>query len=217
LSARARIQIHRRGNELTGNDAAMLADEFKNRTNEKDAVLKTYCSRKMRSRHETWKLDLTQSPKSWRRRENDVRHAQSTGSGKLTKAYTKNGKQYGAFQIDFELAIAKLGAGATAVALDKGSKAKLSVRFDGCIDGGSNNGVMETTMEMKMSGALTTPNGVEVKIDGNMKKRNENTRRGIALAPWRNFDAPAQSHVGLRASESDPLVTGSVARQSREN
>jgi hypothetical protein len=166
------------GKELTGDDAAMLADEFKNRTKEKESEFEDLLFPKNPvGVNETWKLDLDAVAKDLGE---DAKitfdTAQSTGSGKLTKAYTKNGKQYGAFQIDFELAMTKLGAGAMTVALDKGSKAKLSLRFDGCIDGGNSNGVMEMTMEMKMSGTLTTPNGVEVKIDGNTKKTGTKTQ-----------------------------------------
>lgn len=170
------------GSELTGDDGDMLADEFKSRGKDKESPFeKMLFPKNPVGVNEVWKPDLDAVAKDLGEDallSFDI--SKSSGSGKLTKAYTKNGKQYGAFQVDLELALSKVGDGAKAVALDNGSKVKLSLRFDGCIDGTSKSGFMEMTIASTFSGALTTPDGVEVKVNGGMKQSGIRTQKDLA-------------------------------------
>src|SRR5262245_1926262 len=167
--------------ELTGDDAAALAEEFKDKERDKETNIDEILFPKNPvGVNETWKLDLDAVAKDFgedAKMAFDI--AKSSGSGKLTKLYTKNGKQFGVLQVELDLALTKVGEGAMSIQLDKGSKAKLTFHYDGCIDGTSNSGKLDAEMEMKMTGTLTV-NGVEVKVDASMKKNESKTQEDMS-------------------------------------
>ena len=160
------------GKAPTGDDAAFLTDEFKDKKSDDETKLeKVLFPKAPVAVNETWKPDLAEIAKEIGLSDAmTIDLARSSARGKLSKAYQKGGKQYGVINIDLNLAVNKFGAGGNAAELDKGSKIKMNIQFDGCIDGSSISGVMKLTMEMYMSGAVKSPDGAEVKIDARVRK-----------------------------------------------
>lgn len=160
------------GKELTGDDAAYLSDEFSSKQSEKDdaAIERLFIPKQAVAVNEAWKLDLAGISKELgEEAKMTFDLAKSTGSGKLTKAYQKDGKQFGVIEIEMDLVLTKIGEGDRALQMDAGSRMKANLRLDACIDGSLNQGSMESTMEMKMSGALKGPDGGAIKIESNSK------------------------------------------------
>ncbi len=74
----------------------------------------------------------------------------STGTGKLLKAYEKNGKLFADFEMTLDLAVKQVGTGKSVVPMKAGSNLKVEMTATGCIDGTESTG----QMKMKMSGEL---------------------------------------------------------------
>ncbi len=161
------------GKELTGDDASFLSEEFqgKNSKKEDDAIEDLVLPKNAVAVGESWTPDIAAVAKDFTKAANmDIDAAKSTSSGKLLKAYKKDSKQFGVFEIELNLALTKIAAGPTPIELNPGSMAKVTFKFDGCIDGSVKTGTMEMNLDMQMVGALKTPEGIEVKIDAKMKK-----------------------------------------------
>ncbi len=152
-------------------DADFLNDEFseKKKSEDETKLEDLMMPKEAVAVNETWKIDVAGVAKEFGK-DNPftVDVAKSTGSGKLLKAYKKDGKQYGAIEFNVELALTKIGAGAMTIDLDNTSKMKMTIKFDGCIDGAVHTGTMDMAMDMKIAGTLKMGN-VEVKIDSGIK------------------------------------------------
>lgn len=165
------------GKELMGEDLILLADEFKDKKKEDDFSIEDLLLPKQPvAVNESWKPDVAAVAKELSKDGGMIiDSAKSTSTGKLLKAYKKDGRQYGVIEIELNMVMTKIAAGPSAIELNPGSMAKVTLRFDGCIDGSANSGTMDMTMEMKMVGALKTADGIEVKIDANLKKTGVKT------------------------------------------
>ncbi len=167
------------GKELTGDDLLFMAEGLKDRASQKeeDRSFENFILPKNPvAVGETWKPDL---PALLKKMSEDVPitfdPANSTATGKLLKAYKKNGRQFGAFEVAMDLTMAKVGIGPMTFALDGSSNMKLTMRFDGCIDGASASGTKEMILESKMAGKMKNADGVEVKLDGSAKINGKKT------------------------------------------
>jgi hypothetical protein len=171
------------GKALEGDDAKFFTDEFKDKKkDEDDDIEKALLPTEPVAVNGTWKPDVALLVKELMKSDDtplNVDTAKSTASGKLTKAYKQGGKQFGAVEIELNMPLKEIGAGAMKIALEGGSFVKIIFRFDGCIDGSSNNGKMDMAMDMKMIGTLKTPDGVEVKLDAVMKKNASKTQEDV--------------------------------------
>ncbi len=168
------------GKELSGDDAKFLTEEFKDKKKDDDSDLEhLLLPKEAVAVNGTWKPDVAAVVKEMMKDAEaplSVDAAKAMATGKLLKAYKQDGKQYGIIEIEMTLPLKEIGAGAMKIAMEAGSNIKLTFRFDGCIDGSSNSGKMDMVMDMKMIGTLKTPDGVEVKLDGNVRKNASKTQ-----------------------------------------
>jgi hypothetical protein len=164
------------GKELIGDELAFMKEQFKDRKKDEshDELL---LPKTPVAVGETWKPDVAALVKDLAAATDQltVDPAKSTASGKLLKAYKKDGKQFGVFEVEMSFALSKVGAGPMAIDLDATSVATMTVHFDSCVDGTLHTGTMETKIDMKMVGSLKAPNGVEVKLDGDLKINGSKT------------------------------------------
>lgn len=168
------------GKELSGDDAAFFTEEFKDKKREdEEDIEKLFLPKEAVAVNSTWKPDAAAVVKELMKDAEsplDIDAAKATASGKLLKAYKQGGKQYGVVEITVNLPLKAIGAGAMKIEMEAGSNIKLTFGFDGCIDGSASAGKMAMNMQMKMVGTLKTPDGVEVKLDGNLTKSGTKTQ-----------------------------------------
>jgi hypothetical protein len=124
------------GQELTGKDAQELNEEF-NKGVFQNLGHEWVLPQKAVRIGETWKIDPTPLVKEVEASgELKLDGAKSSGTGKLVRAYKKDGRQYGVIDLELDVPVREIsGNGATAKAKD--SKLKIRLALDGCIDGSS--------------------------------------------------------------------------------
>ncbi len=163
------------GNELAGDEAAFLKEQFKNDKNDsEDKFEEIMFPKKALGVKETWKPDVATLVKELTRDSDsslDIDAAKATAEGTFLKAYKKDGKQFGELEIVMTLPLKALGDKEQKVTLEDGSIIKLVFKFDGCIDGSTDAGKLEMSMDMKFVGSLKTPDGVEVKLEGTNNRK----------------------------------------------
>ncbi len=99
--------------------------------------------------------------------------ARSKITGKLTRAYTKDGKPWGAVSLDCDLAVGS-GAGAPGMGGATGT-IKMTGGFDAVIDGSSREGTM--TMSTKMDAVIKDVRGeMKVTVDMTATKTVQNAK-----------------------------------------
>jgi hypothetical protein len=161
------------GNELAGDDLVFMKEQFKEKSSKLDDshIEDLMLPKNAVAVGGAWKPDVADLVKALSDKTDKmtVDVAKSTAAGKLQKAYKKDGKQFGAFEVVMNLALTQIGAGPTAIDLDATSRANIMMRFDGCIDGTSLACKKEMIMEIKMAGSLKAAKGVEVKLDAESK------------------------------------------------
>jgi hypothetical protein len=173
------------GAEMTGDDLAFMKDHFKDESPREDddsRILEAILPKNPVAVGDTWKPDVTAVIKSLSGGETEKMKfdaAKSMAAGKLLKAYKKDGRQFGIFDVEIKVALTKIAAGPTEMDLDAASAMKMTLHCDVCIDGTVDAGSMEMKMEMKMAGALKAPNGVEVKLDADSKKVSTRTAEDL--------------------------------------
>jgi hypothetical protein len=84
--------------------------------------------------------------------------ANSSGTGKLVKAYKKDGKQYGVIQFDIEAPLESF----MGQAFEKGAKINTSLNLDVCIDGSEDSGTLKGTTHLA---GTVNAQGNSVQID----------------------------------------------------
>jgi hypothetical protein len=83
----------------------------------------------------------------------------ATATGKLTKAYKKDGKQFGVLQFNLVVPLEKMPN----LEFKPGAKFAITLNVDGCIDGTSDSG--EVRSSFQMNGIATAVGGIEVQFD----------------------------------------------------
>lgn len=148
----AEYQFSIDGKRMSAADALILTAEFRNPEKGNIAALLPKQPVKV---GESWAMDPQTAKTIFGGPGSNVDVAQSKFNCKLARAYTKDGKQWGAIAFDFELVIAdakgKTGGSGTA---------KVEGTFDTVIDGSAREGTMNGTVK----GTLTGP-GLKVVID----------------------------------------------------
>ncbi len=172
------------GEELKGGDAASLDNSFNNpglTDSERDVLEKAFLPKKPVRLNETWKFDPSEIVKSLEKSfigSLPVDKSKMKGECKLLRVYKKDGRQFGAFDIDLDLPLK--GRLAVAKEIDatvqEGSKMHFLAKYDGCIDGTSSDGVMEGTMEIDLV-ATYQSSGQELKMTlrGSHKEKQSET------------------------------------------
>jgi hypothetical protein len=165
------------GKDLEGDDLDFMKEQFKNSDSSRDddVMDEIMLPKQPVAVGDTWKLDTAALAKEFSKDAKlSIDADKSTAKGKLLKAYQKDGKQFGVFEIETNLALTKLEAGPMPIDLDPTSTMKMTMHFDVCIDGSSHAGSLTMTMESKIAGGLKA-NGVEVKLDGDIKANSTKT------------------------------------------
>jgi hypothetical protein len=170
------------GKELTGDNITFLKMQAHNKSGSDDesAIEDQIVPKQPVAVNETWKVDMDAIIKDFTNAAPfTVDQAKSSGTGKLLKAYKKDGKQFGIVDVEMTLVVTKIGAGAMAIELNANSQAKVTLHFDGCIDGSSSSGAMEMKMQLKMGGAIKTPDGMEIKLDVDATNKGTRTQEDL--------------------------------------
>jgi hypothetical protein len=117
---------------------------------------------------ETWNCKMADITKEMEKKMQGMKldGDKAKGTGKLTKVYKKDGRTFGQFEVSLEMPLAKK---ATVNGVDfsfkEGSRFKLVMNFDGCIDGSIQEGTMAGNIDFTMKGTVTA-NGMELAING---------------------------------------------------
>jgi hypothetical protein len=159
------------GEEVKGTAAKTLAEEFKDKNEESNQMEKLLLPKGAVKVGDEWKLDMDPILKEFGKGEGiDIDKAKATGTGKLLKAYKKDGKQFGDLQFKLELPVKSLNNGQ--LKFPDGAKMILEFSIDGCLDGTSGAGTSQ--MKMKMDGTAPIPNVgsvmLSIGVDMNQKQ-----------------------------------------------
>ncbi|OWK43319.1 hypothetical protein [Fimbriiglobus ruber] len=154
------------GEKLEAGEADDLEKEF----NKKDDIPlenEDFLPGKPVKLNESWTVDIDKVVKSF---ENSgvftLRPEQTKVTGKLTKVYEKNGRQYGLITLDIVLAVKEMKSDGNEIPIKAGSTLKAVITIDGCIDGSSHSGVDDTELTIDLTGEI--PNGT-IAIKGKAK------------------------------------------------
>jgi hypothetical protein len=151
------------GEEITGPDAEALNEEF-NRPQGDLADDKFFLPKKPVRINETWKIDTDPLIKSLGKDfPISLDTAKIEATGKLLKAYKKEGHQFGEMEIHTVLPIKSFDAGGKKITVEGGSKVTLEMKLDGCIDGSLNEGKGQMNMDMNVV-ALIDQGGNKFKL-----------------------------------------------------
>jgi hypothetical protein len=150
------------GKELTGMDAEALDNEFnskKNGPSEEEIFEKILLPGKPVKVGDTWKIDTTEMFKAMTK---EAAAKDAKASGKLLEVYEKNGHKFGKMDIEIETPITDFGGDKMKVA--KGSKLKMTLHIDACIDGSSRDGAVKAEMFMDIEGTFDAGGDMEAKM-----------------------------------------------------
>jgi hypothetical protein len=159
------------GEELKGEAAESLEHSFNKPSggeSDNEELEKAILPKKPVAVNDTWKIDPEELVKALAKdtkQELPVDKSKVTGNGKLLRAYKKNGRQYGVFDIDVKLPLKG------DFPLDKDAKAPIQegsmtfhIKVDACIDGTSSDAVSEMSMKIDLVAGFKTPGGQELKL-----------------------------------------------------
>jgi hypothetical protein len=167
------------GKALSGDDADFLNRELKNLTKpKKDREFEDFLLPKRAvALRETWRPEMAAIADYF---SEDARlkidQPRSTAAGRLLNAYSKNGKQFGVFEVTLELALAGSAEGHMPAQFEPGSKAKISWRYEGCIDGSCRTGAVDVATDLQITSNVKVPDGTELKFDTSMHRKVAKTR-----------------------------------------
>jgi hypothetical protein len=145
------------GETLEGKDIEELHEEF-NKGGIGKLTTEHFLPRKTVKVGDTWKYDVAPLAKAFSGDGKiDIDEAKSTGSGKLLKAYTKNGKQFGVIALTLEFPVTHMNHDGNKVPTKEG-KITLRLTQDACIDG--------TLDESHLQGSITGNVRADVNANG---------------------------------------------------
>lgn len=142
------------GDELKGKEAALLAKEFNKKSPGPDFEKLLMPGRAV-AVGDTWKLDTAAILEELKSDKDamQVDEAGVQGTGKLVKAYQKDGRQFGVLHIKLTLPIKAIPA-AKGLEIGKGTKMVILADMDLCIDGTAPLGTVVGRVEMDLRGTL---------------------------------------------------------------
>jgi hypothetical protein len=113
-----------------------------------------------------WKLDIAELEKEFDKDDHAVLdQTKTTGTGKLLKVYTKDGKQFGEMHFKIDATIKSTGLEASAVKFPKGAKCVIDITLDVCIDGTAAVGTMKTKGTFSGTGSIANTPDSSLTID----------------------------------------------------
>lgn len=154
------------GKKLPKDDAEDLDKEF-NKKDGEELDNEDFLPKKAVKVGESWKIDVAKLAKSFGSEAPFELDADtSKASGKLLKAYKKDGKQFGVIEVKIDFTPTEFKTEGDAIPLKKGSKLGLVITIDACIDGTVNDGDVKMDIVINIEGEI--PNGT-IKIVGDSK------------------------------------------------
>jgi hypothetical protein len=126
------------GEEITGADARFLNKHFNRDTPEGLTVEEAVLPRKAVRVNEPWQIDLAELAKALRRQgglEMDTDPKTTQITGKLTRVYKKDGRQFGVMVYHLKFRVKSMGKGGEQVKAEPNSHVDVKVKLDACIDG----------------------------------------------------------------------------------
>jgi hypothetical protein len=172
--------------ELTGKDVALLNKSFNGGgADDSEQLEKLIFPQKPVKVGETWKIDAEALAKNFQKGAGQlpIDAAKVSATGKLLKAYKKDGKQFGVLDIHIELPLKgdlPLGPGGAKAALQAGSQMTLKIKADTCIDGTASDAVAEQSMEMKLDGVIKGPDGKDYKLIIRSTAKGKDTEKDVS-------------------------------------
>ena len=154
--------------ELPARDAALLHRSFNQGGADAAELAKRMSPPRPVRVGQTWQIDWRPLPGLLlfgRDQDVGVDASTATATGKLLRAYTKGGRQFGVLDFHVELPLTgEMPLGKAKVTLRPGSKLVLKVKADTCIDGTSSDAVAEWSKEMKVEGVGRGSDGKDYKV-----------------------------------------------------
>src|SRR5262249_54017869 len=158
-----RFQFRIEGGEvLEGKEAEELNEEF-NKGDFRKLTTEHFLPRKAVKLNEVWKYDVAALAKAFSGDGKiDIDEAKSTGMGRLTKAYMKNGRQFGIIELTIEFPVTHLDIEGNKAATKEG-KLKIELQADTCIDGTLDDSRLKGTVTGNIR-ADATINGMDLTV-----------------------------------------------------
>ena len=137
------------GEELEGDDARQLNEEFNKDPDEEFDLQKAVLPGKAVGVNDSWKLDMGPLVTSFSRATKmQIDADKAEGSGKLVKVYDKDGARFGVMELHLDLPLKEIGEGKNKVAVQAGSKWTMDITLDGCIDGSRIDGTRKSVSKI---------------------------------------------------------------------
>jgi hypothetical protein len=150
------------GEVLEGKDAEELNEEF-NKGDFRKLTTEHFLPRQAVKVNEAWKYDVAPLAKAF---SNDgktvIDEAKSTGSGRLLKAYTKDGRQFGVIELTMEFPVTHFIHDGNKVPTKEG-KFTIKLQADTCIDGTLDESRLTGTVSGDVSAGINA-NGMDLTL-----------------------------------------------------
>jgi hypothetical protein len=133
------------GGEVPAKAAETFTKELARKTETSNAEIeKLMLPKKAVKPGETWKLDLEPILANlFKSGEMEFHTKKATGTGKLLKAYKKDGRQFGEIRYDVTVPLKAMGKVPTQLVFNDGAKMTMELKLDTCIDGTSEAGTIQ--------------------------------------------------------------------------
>jgi hypothetical protein len=167
------------GDELTGKDAELLDKEFNKENDTKSELEKAFLPSKAVRVNETWKIDA-KAFKALAKGEDDelpVDFDKAVGTGKLVRAYRKDGHQFGVMEYHIDLPF-KGTLGKAKIEVGAGTRMTLQIKVDGCIDGQLDAGTADITTKLDLTGTVKE-GGNNFKLVLNMSANQKSAQKDL--------------------------------------
>jgi hypothetical protein len=144
------------GGEVTGAAATLLSKELSNKRETNADLEKLLLPKGAVKAGGTWKLDMEPILNDLFKKggELEFHTAKATGTGKLVKAYKKDGRQFGEIRYQLTMPLKTIGKVPTQMTFNDGAKMSMEITMDVCIDGTSEAGAMN--MRASLVGTATS-------------------------------------------------------------
>jgi hypothetical protein len=147
---------------LEGQDAEELNEEF-NKGDFRGLMTQPFLPRKAVKLNETWKFDVAPLAKGFSGDGKiEIDDAKSTGTGRLAKAYTKNGKQYGVIELTITFPVTHMDHEGNRIPTKEG-KITIKLQADTCIDGTFGEFQLTASLEGGIRAAINA-NGMDLNL-----------------------------------------------------
>jgi len=167
------------GGEITRQEAEHLDKEFNKDSNDLDLEA-LMLPPKAVAVNEAWTISIAQLLKaSELERKMAVDTDKSSASGKLVKAYKKDGRQFGELVFTLALAVKSIRTEQDEMICQPGTVMNLEMKLSGCIDGSVNEGVAQAKMLFNGLVLFPSADNPEARITISIQGTSEETIREV--------------------------------------